>query len=117
MSDFTLPAVVAVESTTSPQTITETNVGKGPGRLLGVYVNTVLSAHAVQIQDFNSTASPNVATTLVTIPASAAAGSVYSFPGLEFSNQIRVRSTNAAATGSITVAYKPGTAVTLRRSR
>lgn len=117
MSDFTLGDVVNIASATSPLAITNTSIGSGPARLFGIYINTALSAHTLQIQDFNSSASPNVATTLATIPASAAAGTMYPFPGLEFRNQLRVRTSNAAATGNITVAYKPGTAASLLRTR
>lgn len=88
----TVPAVidVATDSTT---------VNTGRCYLYGVYTNTVLSAHALPIKDN--------ATTLVTIPASAAAGTFYQFEGLEFATSMIV-DPNDAATGNITVAWLPG---------
>ena len=44
--------------------------------------------------------------TVVTLPASAAAGSIYTFPGIRFETSLIV-DPNDAATGSITVAYRP----------
>lgn len=75
-----------------------TTVYSGPALLFGVYVNTVLSAHACPIED-NSVA-------IVTLPASAAAGSMYSFPGIRFETSLIVNP-NDAGTGNITVAYRP----------
>lgn len=75
-----------------------TTVYNGPAILFGVYVNTALSAHALPITDG--------ATTVVTLPASAAAGSIYTFPGIRFETSLIV-DPNDAATGSITVAYRP----------
>src|SRR5574343_1875202 len=53
-----------------------TTVSTGPAVLYGIYVNTVLSAHAAPIKDGT--------TTVLSIPASAAAGSMYTFPGIVF---------------------------------
>lgn len=75
-----------------------TTVYNGPAILLGAYVNTVLSAHVLPITD--------AATTVCSLPASAAAGSVYSFPGIRFETSLIVNPDDAA-TGSITVAYRP----------
>lgn len=75
-----------------------TTVYNGPAILFGVYVNTALSAHALPITD--------AATTVVTIPASAAAGAMYTFPGIRFETTLIV-DPNDAASGSITVAYRP----------
>jgi hypothetical protein len=73
-----------------------TTVVTGRVFLYGIYVNTGLSAHALPIK--------NDTTTLVTIPASAAAGSHYSFPGILFDTSLIV-DPDDAATGNITVAY------------
>ena len=106
-ADFTTAKAVTITSTTSPlATGMSTVVTTGPARLYGVYVNTVLSAHTVAIQDYNPASSPILAKTVVTIPASAAAGAMYNFPGIKFNHRIRVLSSNSAATGAITVAYK-----------
>jgi hypothetical protein len=85
----TIPSVVSVNDNS-------TTVYTGTCYLYGVYVNTTLSAEAVPIKDGS--------TTLVTIPASAAAGSHYSFPGILFATSLVV-DPNDASTGSITVAY------------
>ena len=65
---------------------------------MGVYVNTVLSAHTCPITDG--------ATTVITLPASWAAGSMQSFPGIRFETSLIV-DPNDAGTGNITVAYRP----------
>lgn len=117
MSNFSLGQVVNIASTASPIAVTNTNVGSGPSRLFQIYVNTALSAHAVQIDDYNATSPVTAARVLFTIPASAAAGTIYTFPGVEFRYQMRVTSTNSAATGNITVSYKPGTAASLLCAR
>ena len=75
-----------------------TTVHTGRCYLYGIYVNTVLSAHTLPIVDGS--------TTLVTLPASAAAGSHYAFPGILFSTSLIV-DPNDAATGNITIAYMP----------
>ena len=75
-----------------------TTVYNGPAILKGVYVNTGLSAHTVVMKD-NATA-------VVTIPASAAAGSMYTFPGILCATSL-VCDPDDSSTGSITVVYKP----------
>lgn len=105
MSDFTKFMAVDVGANS-------TTVVAGPARLYGVYVNTALSAHDLPIQDFRSATSPQVTTTVVTIPASATAGSMYSFPGIEFNNALIVNP-NDSATGNVTICYKPGTSGSL----
>lgn len=75
-----------------------TTVYNGPAILHGVYVNTGLSAHAVPIADGS--------TTVVTIPASATAGSIYHPFDIKFSTSLVV-DPNDSGTGSITVAYRP----------
>ena len=74
-----------------------TTVVNGPARLYGVYVNTVLSAHACPIED-NGTA-------VVTLPASFAAGSSLEFPGVTFNTSLVVNP-NDVGTGNITVFYE-----------
>lgn len=75
-----------------------TTVYDGPALLFGVYVNTALSAHALPIVDG--------ATTVVSIAASAAVGTNTTFPGIRFEASLIV-DPNDAATGSVTVAYRP----------
>lgn len=80
---------------TSPLT-TGVVVTTGPAKLWRVYVNAVLSAHALTINDGT--------TMQVTIPSAAAAGSNYEFGGLPFNTAMRV-SVNTAGSGSITIMY------------
>jgi hypothetical protein len=75
-----------------------TTVYDGPALLMGVYVNTALSAHALPIQDN--------ATTVVSIAASSAVGTNTTFPGIMFETSLIVNPDDAA-TGSVTVAYRP----------
>lgn len=75
-----------------------TTVYTGPVVVLGVYINTVLSAHVLPIKDG--------ATTVITIPASAAAGAHYPIPSIRFETSLIVDPDNAA-TGNVTVAYRP----------
>lgn len=74
-----------------------TTVYAGPCYLWGVYVNTGLSAHVLPIQD-NTTA-------VVSIAASAAAGTNITLPGIYLATSLVV-DPNDAATGSVTVAYE-----------
>jgi len=114
VTEFTKHAQVNVATTTSPlATGLPHVVVNGPARLFGVYVNTVLSAHVQYVQDYNANSSPLVARTIATIPASAAAGAMYNFPGIEAEHQLRILSSSTAATGAITVIYKPGTSSSL----
>lgn len=78
--------------------VDSTTVYNGPALLFGVYVNTVLSAHTCPITDG--------ATTVITLPASWAAGSMQTFPGIRFETTLIVNP-NDAGTGNITVAYRP----------
>ena len=97
MNDFGRYSVidVAVDSTT---------VVNAPARLYGVVVNTTLSAHTLPIKDG--------ATTVITLPASAVAGTIYMFPGIEFATSL-ICDPNDAATGNITVVYREGTSRSL----
>jgi hypothetical protein len=74
-----------------------TTVYTGPCILYGVYVNTVLSAHALPIVDGT--------TTVVSVVASAAVGTNITFPGIRFNTSLIV-DPNDAATGSVTIAYR-----------
>lgn len=90
MSERTKPVVVDVADN-------ETVVTADRAYLHGVYVNTALSAHDLPIKNGSGGA------TLVTIPASAAAGTHYPFPGIEFDAGIVV-DPNDAATGGVVLA-------------
>jgi hypothetical protein len=98
-------AALAVTSTTGAQRTEHlvvdvatdtTTVHAGRAFLYGIYVNTALSAHALPIE--NDTAA------VITLPASLAAGTMVTFPGIEFDTSLIVDS-NDAATGNITVIY------------
>jgi hypothetical protein len=80
-----------------------TTVYTGPCILYGLYVNTALSAQVLPILDG--------ATTVVSLAASAAAGTNITLPGIRFNTSLIV-DPNDAATGSITVAYRPVNTVT-----
>lgn len=75
-----------------------TTVHDGPAILYGIYVNTVLSNHALPVEDGS--------TTVVTVVASAAVGTSILYPGIRFETSLIVNP-NDAATGSVTVAYRP----------
>ena len=75
-----------------------TTVSAVPTIVFGVYVNTVLSAHTVIIQD-DSTA-------VITLPASLAAGTNLHWPnGIRCNTSLVVNPDNSS-TGNITVLYK-----------
>ena len=84
-------AVVSVADNT-------TTVYTGPCMLYGIYVNTILSAHALPIQDGS--------TTVVSLVASAAVGTSIQYPGIKFSTSLIVNPDDAA-TGDVVVAYRP----------
>lgn len=65
-----------------------------PAKLLGVYVNVALSAHAALLKD--------AVGTRLTLPASLGANTAIECYGAEFSGNITVESDNAG-TGTITV--------------
>jgi hypothetical protein len=75
-----------------------TTVYTGACTINGVYINTVLSAHALPIKDGT--------VTVVTIPASAAAGTHYPLPGIKFTTSLVV-DPDDSATGGVVVAYRP----------
>lgn len=74
-----------------------TTVFTGPCILYGIYVNTVLSANVLPVLDGT--------TTVVSLPASTAAGTSILYPGIRFNTSLIV-DPNDAASGSITVAYR-----------
>lgn len=76
-----------------------TTVLSTPAVLYGIFVNTVLSAHTVLITDG--------ATTVLTLPASLAAGTNLIFPGgIRFETSLIVDPDNSS-TGNITLSYLP----------
>lgn len=78
--------------------VDQTTVSATPIILFGIYVNTALNAQVVAISDGS--------TTVVSLPASLAAGTSILYPGIKFSTSLVVNP-NAASTGSITIAYRP----------
>jgi len=83
-------AVVSVTDNT-------TTVFDGPCILTGVYVNTILSAHVLPITDG--------ATTVVSLVASAAAGTSIAYPSIRFNTSLIVNP-NDSGDGSITVTFR-----------
>jgi hypothetical protein len=71
-----------------------TTVSPAPALLLGIYVNTVLSNHALPIKDG--------ADTIITLPAQTAAGAYLPLPGVRFNTSIVV-DPDDAATGNVTL--------------
>jgi hypothetical protein len=74
-----------------------TSIHAGPALLMGVYVNTVLSAHTVVLAD--------ATTAIVTLPASLAAGTMVSFPGLRFETSLNI-DPDDSSTGNLTIMYR-----------
>ncbi|KKL18287.1 hypothetical protein LCGC14_2477020 [marine sediment metagenome] len=74
-----------------------TTVFTGPCILYGVYVNTVLSAQVLPIKDGT--------VTVVSLVASAAAGTSILYPGIRFDTSLIV-DPDDSATGSVTVAFR-----------
>jgi hypothetical protein len=70
-----------------------------PVILYGIYVNTAISAHITVIKD-NTTA-------VLSLPASAAAGSMYTFPGIRFETSLICDPDDATTTGNLTFVYRP----------
>lgn len=70
-----------------------------PALLFGIYVNTVMSAHTVTLNDGVG------GTALVTIPASTAAGTKINFNGIKFNTGLYL-TPNASSTGSITLEWR-----------
>lgn len=74
-----------------------TTVYTGVVKVVGIVINTVLSAHDLPIKDGS--------TTVFTIPASAAAGTFYNLFETQLATSLVV-DPNDAATGNITVIYQ-----------
>jgi hypothetical protein len=91
-------AVPASNGTVVDVADNSTTVRDGAAILLGVYVNTVLSNHALPIKDGTAT--------VLSIPAQAAAGTFYPFPGIRFGTSLVV-DPDDTATGNITVCWLP----------
>lgn len=89
---------MAVNATVVDLSVDSTTVSSAPAILVGVYVNTALSAHACSLES-NGAA-------LITLVASLAAGQNLQFwEGVIFPSTLVVNPDNAA-TGSITVFWK-----------
>lgn len=76
----------------------QTVVSTTPVLLFGIAVNTTLNANAVAISDG--------AVTVVSLPASLAAGNFREYPGIRFLTSLVVNPA-AAGTGNITISYRP----------
>jgi hypothetical protein len=85
--------VVSGALTTDSITISST-----PCILYGIYVNTAISAHVTVIADGS--------TTVLSLPASAAAGSMYAFPGIRFNTSLVCDPDDATTTGNLTFAIR-----------
>jgi len=79
----------------------DTEVYPGPALLLGVHVQTALSAHACPIKDGGTGG-----TALFTLPSEAVAGNWYEAGNMRFTTSLHV-DPNDAGTGTITVVYIP----------
>ena len=71
----------------------------GPCLLFGIYVSTAISAHVTVIKDGT--------TAVLSLPASAAAGAMYTFPGIRFETSLELDPDDATTTGVLTFAYRP----------
>ena len=80
-------------------TTDSTTVYAGPCVLTGIYVNATISNHSTVIKDGS--------TTVLTLPNSAAIGSMYPFPGIRFDTSLVCDPDNSTSTGSLTFAYRP----------
>ena len=85
-----------IEATTVDTSTNSTTVHTGRSKLMGVYINTSLSAHTVIIKDGT--------VAKYTIPASAVAGQYFPFPGSTFRTSLVV-DPDDASTGNITIEY------------
>ena len=77
--------------------VNQTIIYSGECRIGKIYVNTVLSAHAVQISDGT--------TSVFNLIASLAAGSIVDMSGTRFATSLII-DPDASSTGSITVQYR-----------
>lgn len=93
--DATFPVTSGVTGNTLVKT--------GPGTLAKVLVTTANGAAAINIYDANSPATGSITGTIIgVVPASAAAGSIYSL-GMPFENGLIVG--GAATNGALTISY------------
>lgn len=76
-----------------------TTLYDGPCVLFGIYVNVAISAHTTVIKDGT--------TAVLSLPASAAVGAMYTFPGIRFETSLVVDPDDGTTTGSLTFAYRP----------
>lgn len=81
--------------------VNDTQVSAAPAHLIGVYVNTALSAHEVLIRDGGVGG-----TILARIPASASAGDFFDFKGVRFETDLHV-DPDDAGTGELLVMWRP----------
>jgi len=65
---------------------------------LALYVNTVLSAHTVILAD--------AATSVITLPATMAAGTYLPFPAIRFETSLQCNPDDSS-TGNITILWRP----------
>ncbi len=87
------------EHTIVNMTDNTTTVFTGPCLLVGIYVNIVLTAAAVEIENVSGT-------TVFTLPASLAAGSERNFHGTRFPEALIINPDDGAASGQITVMWR-----------
>ena len=87
------------EGTVVNMTDNTTTVNTGPTLLVGIYVNIVLTAAAVEIENISGT-------TVATLPASLAAGTHIPFNGLFFNDALIINPDDAAASGQILVLWR-----------
>lgn len=76
-----------------------TTVYNGACVLAGVYMTEAASAHTCVLKDGT--------TTVLTIPASAAVGTMYNFPGIKFSTSLVADPDDAATAGKAVFIYRP----------
>lgn len=76
-----------------------TTIYSGPCLLYGIQVTAALSAHITVIKDGT--------TAVLVVPASAANGTVYQYPGVRFETSLIVDPDDATTTGNLTLFYKP----------
>lgn len=88
--------VYTVSGVLTSNTITIYN---GPCILYGIYVNVAISAHVTSIDDGS--------TAVLKLPASAAVGAMYTFPGIRFETSLICNPDDATTTGDLTFVYKP----------
>ena len=76
-----------------------TTVNTGPTRLIGIYVNVVLTAEAIEIENVSGTS-------VFTLIPSLAAGQSIDFHGTLFPDALIINPDDAAASGQIAVLWR-----------